>query len=1117
MPRPHFRSVYDDPDSHWSFIVQERDSDFEGQTFDRKEAGRAGADGSFGNSALSGIKDQVERALCGFANSSGGLLVVGITRTGAVPGIGHLSESQRSSLLDVSSLRGAAPIRKLHEVTINDETREIALFMVEPNEHAICERIRDGAAWIRRGPGTFRLQGDELEQLQRDRRVVDFERAVAAPYEERDVDTGVVEEFVRSHASRHERDIHESLRDAGAIFGSGETQEWTNAGLLFFASNPQRILSHARVRLLRFNCPYSREDERPGPDFDRDFDGSLTEQIRDLRTFFEESGFFWTVEERAPDGGFITAHEYPQIAVDEALVNAVAHRDYGINRPIVCEKYTDAFVVKSPGRLRQDQELPREFRLDEVTLDSVPRNVTLMNWLRAMKDAQGASYVRALREGTRSMRDEMKQLHLPAPLYKAGDVETVVVLENNAEERTPKCTGLAGQEVVESDEFTNLYPLTGFVTGGAREEERERTRIVLEAICDRLETRGWIVDELKMGRAVVHVRGAQESVPCPVAKVLRIIPAYALGVRSYFGHRYLAVDVTIRVQAIWQASKAVARFGADKLIGLNAFASSGGKPVRGRIVQAGRDHLRLRLFRENEEVEFPVNAIYPALRRNQIADILNEVAPDFDLARAIKAASLATARGAARQRAVLIGEVVEKIVGQVFPLSVGSREIGLLTGPLRLRPDGDGKRAWRVGEVAEPEVEFGHGRMTPNIRDGISTFGSYGNDPRDIEIVGVVEPGFEKPLRELVTRLQAGAFKFRGAERTFATRLKLASVNTAHGIRVDAECRRLISEYPEWSGNQNLNRLILVHTPEADFALDDVTSPYYEAKRILLEAGVPCQMVDSPTLLNPDYKDLNLALNIVAKTGTTPWVLPQSIPDADFFVGLSYTSSRAKADDRVLGFANVFNRYGRWQFYSGGNEAVPYRQREEHYERLVQETLARLDLGERPTVYFHYSARFGQPDREAILRGARTVRPHGRYVFVWINTHHPVRLFDRRRETDGSLARGRYAIGARNQIYLSTTGDNPYRKSLGTPQVLEVNVYAEEDGEKTRTVVDLRSVAKQILSLTKLNWASTDALCGEPITTKYAKDIAYLTSAFERQGHGGFRLHGALERTPWFI
>lgn len=63
---------------------------------------------------------------------------------------------------------------------------------------------------------------------------------------------------------------------------------------------------------------------------------------------------------------------------------------------------------------------------------------------------------------------------------------------------------------------------------------------------------------------------------------------------------------------------------------------------------------------------------------------------------------------------------------------------------------------------------------------------------------------------------------------------------------------------------------------------------------------------------------------------------------------------------------------------------------------------------------------------------------------------------------------------------------------------------------------DLKALAFQILSLTKLNWASTDSLCGEPITTKYAGDIAYLTAAFMRQKES-FKLHPVLEKTPWFL
>src|SRR5262249_39391528 len=159
-------------------------------------------------------------------------------------------------------------------------------------------------------------------------------------------------------------------------------------------------------------------------------------------------------------------------------------------------------------------------------------------------------------------------------------------------------------------------------------------------------------------------------------------------------------------------------------------------------------------------------------------------------------------------------------------------------------------------------------------------------------------------------------------------------------------------------GDKSFSRIFLVHTPEAEFALDDETSPYFSIKRWLFERGIPCQMVDTPTLQNPDWKDLNLALNLTAKCGVTPWVLPGAIPDADFFVGLSYTQSGRGTAQRLMGYANVFNQYGRWMFYSGSSATFSYEDRARQFEALTKATLEKLNLSETPSIYFHYSARF---------------------------------------------------------------------------------------------------------------------------------------------------------------
>ena len=133
---------------------------------------------------------------------------------------------------------------------------------------------------------------------------------------------------------------------------------------------------------------------------------------------------------------------------------------------------------------------------------------------------------------------------------------------------------------------------------------------------------------------------------------------------------------------------------------------------------------------------------------------------------------------------------------------------------------------------------------------------------------------------------------------------------------------------------------------------------------------------------------------------------------------------------------------------------------------------------------------------------------------MWINSKHIVRFYDPSPQTDGSLQRGKYVIGGPKQFYLSTTGYNTYHKALGTPHPLEVNVWTEPYDPSNLT--DLKVIARQLISLTKLNWASTRSFCGTPITIKYARDIARFASAFIERSEK-FELHKVLEGTPWFI
>jgi predicted HTH transcriptional regulator len=1119
------RDVYDSPEEHWDFITSGSDDDFEGQHFDRKEAGRIGENGLVSSSELSRIKDLIKKCISGFANANreGGLLVLGVSTTGEVKGIGHLRENQLNSLTAFDNfLRNQVSTTKVVPCTVRaGHSDEVLLIYVPHTESGICETLTTPPrAWLRRGKQNIPLTEEMREQLKRDKRIVDFERTHCCPFCLDEVDKDVLQEFREVFLADAKLDYtdEELLYHAGAIDRDGDAYAFTNAGFLFFAARPQRLMPWAHIRLMRFEVNSDGANARGLYTFDKNFDGPIPQQIRRIRAFFRESGFFKTYQRRNPEGGgFIDDPEFPHIAVDEAIVNAVAHRDYGIQLPIECVHYKDAFVVENPGRvLQRDQDLPSEFSLDTTTLSSMPRNSKLIEWFKLMRDEKGAAFVRAISEGTKRMQREMKEAGLPAPLYKTDRSRTIVTMFNNAAEREALLR--AALAAWTSTQYANLFPLDFFTEEERKadpEALRNRRGDFMFFLRDALQANGWYIDRFRYGRITAHRRGIPLSLPEQVQSFFRFYPAYAMQLREYWGRLYLCIDYKLELKNVRTVTELLRQVPASDLKGRTAVAQLKGWQ-HGRIVKVDTELTRVYLFDFGREEQIPSNKVIPDLPIDLVKRLLSEANVRFDLSKEMRRHSLALEPGAARARVEKTIATAQQIAESVFPLTVGELRAILLTTPEPLYRDG-GPTSLTVRALPEPSVEFKRRKETPNIRDGITSFGAYEDARKEVELVPICTTEMRSSMASLIDRLKTGKYKYSGSERTFSTRFVYSSIITVpHPEETLEECKRLLNEHPDWAENKGLNRLFLVFTPERGYSRDDENSPYYRVKRFLLERGVPCQMVDTSTLQNPDWKDLNLTLNIIAKCGITPWVLPDRIPDADFFVGLSYTRGRKRGATRLVGYATVFNQFGRWQFYLGNTEAFSYEERTRYFATLTQQTLERLTLSESPSIYFHYSARFSREDRQAILGAARSVRPGGIYSFVSINSHHNIRLYDGRAETDGSLSRGSYVITAPNQILLSTTGYNPFRKSLGTPKPLEVTIRIEKPEGMLFSEPDLKSLAVQILSLTKLNWASTDSLCGEPITTKYAGDIAYLTDAFLRQT-GTFRLHPVLETTPWFI
>lgn len=900
MPRPNPRHVFDDPRGHWAYLTQPTDDGFEGQHFDRKEAGKPPAGGTLSQNALAGVKDLVVKTVSAFANSNaeGGLLVLGISSTGVVAGIDHLNEDQKNALTNLNTLFRchAAEVKDVDCKDTSGNDKTICLIYTPCLPNAICETPdASPKAWVRNGTQSLLMNQETRDQVRIRKGLLDTEGTPCCPFSAEDVDGDVVNEFRRVFhpESTAGFTLERLLYEAGAVVRNNGGYAFTTPGLLFFASNPQRVLPHAYIRLMKFLMPSGEFRNRGTPSFDKDFRGPVTKQIRAARTFFRESSFFERYQRRKTDGGFAEDPELPPVAVDEALVNAVAHRDYHCKLPIECEHYTDALVVKNPGRvIQRNIDLPNRFSLGDTLLDSTPRNRKLVDWLRLMHDPDGKAFVQAISEGTKEMNKSMVALSLPAPCYLLFDNETVLKLESRAEER--KAALRAGTQIPKT-EFTNIYPLVVRKGAGPASGDEFHLRMgeFAKALRDSLAAKGWYIDRFSFSQIVAHRTGVELPTPEAARSVVRFYPAYSLQIHELHGKPYLSVDYTCQVLSIRKVHEVLRHLAADSLVNCRCVVY--GETWRnGRIVVADPEWVTVHFFDNEEERQVPADKVIPNLGLSRISELLEKQRIALDLHGTIKKHSLASEAGAARKRAEKIQATVGQLAAEVFPVVFGDLDARLLTQAVALT-DTEPRTAatFRVERLAEPPVEFRDHHAQPDVRDGITRFGSYDSDPHAIELVPVCLSAHRREMEQLIDRLKSGKYKYKGAERTFATRFSYASVvTTDRADGLDREVARLLAEHPDWPGNEKLNRLFLVHAPEQGYATDDQSSPYYVVKRRLLEAGVPCQMVDTGTLRNPDYKDLNLALNVIAKCGVTPWVLPENIPDADFFIGLSYTASR---------------------------------------------------------------------------------------------------------------------------------------------------------------------------------------------------------------------------------
>ena len=177
----------------------------------------------------------------------------------------------------------------------------------------------------------------------------------------------------------------------------------TNAAMLLFGAAPQRFHRTAETKCI--SC-HGTEYRRPFAS-QQIYAGDLFDQADQAREFVLAK-INRTVGTRATSISAAVTYELPPDAVAEAIVNALAHRDYHSHASVEVRLFADRLEIWNPG------VLPGTLSLDDLRHDhpSVPTNPLIAESLYLTR------YIEKAGSGTQRMIELSSEAGLPAPGFE---------------------------------------------------------------------------------------------------------------------------------------------------------------------------------------------------------------------------------------------------------------------------------------------------------------------------------------------------------------------------------------------------------------------------------------------------------------------------------------------------------------------------------------------------------------------------------------------------------------------------------------------------------------------------------------------------------------------------
>lgn len=350
--------------------------------------------------------DQIIKTIIGFCNQNGGKLIIGVTDNGEIEGVNIRDLEHALNSLEKAIFEATYPpiIPRIYSRRFEEKNVleiEVSSGMSKPYYRK--SEGRDRGTYIRLGRSTLRATFELIQELEWQSSGLSFETLPQYQMNEEDLDLKKIRHFleIRKNGGKAEPN-KEILRAYNLIVEEHSKTYPTAAGLLLFGKNPQKLLSEAMIICSHFRGVSGREALATV-----DCEGDLFNQFHQSEEFILSRLSRSYVIQSAKRSESL---EIPRIAIREALLNAIVHRNYHIKAPTKIAIYENRIEIFSPGQFP-----------GPLDINNLRAGITYLRNPVICKILREAGYVEKIGSGLITILDSYEKQNLADPQLIEGE------------------------------------------------------------------------------------------------------------------------------------------------------------------------------------------------------------------------------------------------------------------------------------------------------------------------------------------------------------------------------------------------------------------------------------------------------------------------------------------------------------------------------------------------------------------------------------------------------------------------------------------------------------------------------------------------------------------------